>query len=121
VRAQGREARRGSRGGVARRGRKGKGKEGGADRWEHSVREREREEALGLGCAEGLRELGLGAAHEGKGGGRGMGCQGEKGWPKGRGKESRPGCWVGLPFLLSSSFLFLFYTETIQIKLFEFK
>jgi hypothetical protein len=26
--------------------------------------------AIGLGCAEGLRELGLGAAHAGKGGGR---------------------------------------------------
>jgi hypothetical protein len=67
-----------------------------------------------------------------------MGCRAaegkrerEKGWAgvahagvrRGKGKgKARPG-WVGLPssFLPFSSFLFLFYTQTIQTKPFEFK
>jgi hypothetical protein len=54
----------------------------------------------------------------------GIGLPGrERAGPKGKGKESRPGCWAGplLSSLSFSSFLFLFYTQTIQTILFDFK
>jgi hypothetical protein len=77
-----------------------------------SEREREGRRALGWAgrgpCGE-RREEGNGLlGREGAG-------------PRGGGKESRPSCRVGLPSLLSSSFLFIFYTQTIQTNLFESK
>jgi hypothetical protein len=52
----------------------------------------------------------------------GNGLPGREGaGPRGGGNESRPSCGVGLPSLLSSSFLFLFYTQTVQTNLFESK
>jgi hypothetical protein len=53
----------------------------------------------------------------------GMGCQGEKGaGPRGGGEGEQAGLLLGwlILSLSFSSFLFLFYTQTIQTNLFEF-
>jgi hypothetical protein len=89
--------------------------------WGRCARGREMErDALGLRTGR----AGPGVAHAGRerkrGEGEGGGPREKRGRPK-RKKGCRPG-WVGWAlFPLSSSFLFLFYTQTIQTKLFEFK
>jgi hypothetical protein len=144
VRAQGREARRGSRGHYAPGKKERRGKEGadslgptirerkegagaartgkrGADRRARAISKRKREKALWMSWA------GCWAGRGPRGEGRGAGLQ-ERGRPKReegeKQAELRDGLgWVGLPFsfLSFSSFLFLFYTQTIQTNLFEFK
>jgi hypothetical protein len=107
--------------------------------------ERERREGEARAGAEGLRELGLGRvlgrverrerregrtlglgswagmSHAGEKGGRGEWAAGERAGPRGREgrRAGRAAGWALFP--LSSSFLFLFYTQTIQTKLFEFQ
>jgi hypothetical protein len=124
VRARGRGDRRRSRGEVARRRRKGKGKElTGVGRWGRRVRGREGEKAR---SSWGTGRAGPGVAHaeerrEGVGDGpwaRAGPCGEEK-----REGKRRVGCWAGLllSFLSFSSLLFPFYTQTIETNLFEFK
>jgi hypothetical protein len=97
---------------------RGRGREG-ADSLGPAVRERERRERvrLGLGCAERLRELASVRPMRGK--------EGEgKSWADGRGPaqgEREEEFGLLSSFLSFSSFLFLFYTQTIQTNLFEFK
>jgi hypothetical protein len=75
-------------------------------------RERERGGTLGLGVR---REAGPGVAHAGRRGKEEMGCQGRG--PAQEGGGERAGRAAGLGCLLSSPFLFLFYTQTLQTEL----
>jgi hypothetical protein len=81
--------------------------------------------AGGKGRREGS-ELGLGRGRKGER----RGSPREKGeWPgvahagrgRGKGELGRARRRFGLPSLIPSPFLFLFYTQSIQTKLFEFK
>jgi hypothetical protein len=102
------------------RGRKGERRE--CSGWERSgadMRARGGSEGEGRACSgwTALRELGLGAAHAGKGR-KGEGRAG-RGWAAWRG-EGR-GEWAAALFSFPFSFLFPFHPQTIQIILFEFK
>jgi hypothetical protein len=72
--------------------------------------EKEKGESARAGLRCGLRELGLGAVHAGKGKKRGMGCQGEKGPAQGEGEREQAGLrgWAAFSSFLFFPFSFLY-------------